>query len=179
MMPNDKIIKQQENSSDQIDVLVVVDAETLLARYPDANHSPDSPISIEGEFMHILTAGHGESLGRNDSQLHLNANLGDFVHIRGTTLALRGEHIALFYGITQSNTRVMSPAALVVRDNLNLPVPNADSPLQLDKQNAQDHFWRCQLLTHGIELSELCFMIVNQSCAVQGYFRWNLEIRAS
>jgi hypothetical protein len=178
-MSTDKTVKEKETSGRHIDVLVIVDAATLLSRYPDASLTADKPTTIDGELIYVMAAGHGELLGRNDSHLDLTVPVGDDIHVRGNALALNGEHSVLFYDLTSIDADAVSAFSLEQTHGLTVPIPKADNLLQPDNQSVDDHFWRTQVLAHGTAACDLCFMVLDRGCTVLGYFRWNLQISTS
>ncbi|MDN7183359.1 inclusion body family protein [Caballeronia sp. SEWSISQ10-4 2] len=178
-MSTEKTVKEKETSGRHIDVLVIVDAATLLSRYPGVGLSADTPTSIDGELIYVMAAGHVELLGRNDSHLDLIVPVGDDIHVRGNALALSGEHGVLFYDITLLDTDIVSAFRLDQVHGLTVPIPRADNLLQPDNQSVDDHFWRTQVLAHGTAACDLYFMVLDRGCTILGYFRWNLQIGTS
>ena len=178
-MPKDRSPAKTERSESHVAVLVIVDAETLLSRYPHASLSSDTPTLVDGAHLYVLAARDIGPLGRNDGHLDLAGRPGVHLRIRGNALALRGEHIVLLHRMAQDNADVLSPFELVLREALTVPTPNADSLLEPGSQGINDHFWRSQVLAHGEAACDLDFIVLDKDCAILGYFRWRLQISIS
>ncbi|MDA9398641.1 AidA/PixA family protein [Bradyrhizobium sp. CCBAU 45389] len=178
-MAKDRPSTKSQRSESHVAVLIIVDAETLLSRYPNVSLSPDAPVRVDSEHLYVLAARDGGPLGSNDGHLDLAVRPGVHLRIRGNALALRGEHIVVFYGIAQEHADVLSPFELVQRRALTVATPNFENLLQPGNQSIDDHFWQSQVLADGVAACDLNFMVLNKACLVLGYFRWRLQINIS
>lgn len=176
MMAKDTSINKKEDFDSHVAVLIIVDVETLLSRYPDLSLLADAPTVIDNEHLYVISARNDGPLGRNDGHLDLAVSPGTHIHIRGNALALRGEHIVLFHGITLDNADVLSPFELVLHGNVSLPTPNFDNLLQLGSQKSEDHYWRSKVLAPGVVGCEVDFMVLDKACAVLGFFQSRLQL---
>ncbi|MFW0754522.1 AidA/PixA family protein [Pseudomonas sp. H11T01] len=176
-MSADTLVPPSKNTEPANNVSLIVDAETLLSRYPQPSLEPDSPTVIDDEFIFVAGGTQTKKSVKNDSLITLTATNGKTFHIRGRTVGLQAEHSVVFYDITVGDAGVLSPPQLIVHSGLTLPAPNPENPTQPVSQKADDHYWQCMQLAAGVEKCELSFMVVNTSCEAVGYFSWVLEVK--
>ncbi|RON57134.1 AidA/PixA family protein [Pseudomonas frederiksbergensis] len=160
-------------------VLLIVDAESLLEKYPTPSMEAEKPTTISDGFIFVASGSSSEKNAKNDSKLTLTASNGKTFHIRGRTVSLIAEHSVVFYDMAVGDTKVLSPPKLQVSSDLTVPAPNPENPTQPGSHQADDHYWECTHLTPGVAACELSFMLVNQNCEVVGYFRWEVEVKLS
>lgn len=154
-------------------VLLIVDAESLLSRYPQPSLKPQLPTVIEDGF--IFAVG-GLQSTTNDRNMTLSVDNGATLHIRGRTVSLLAEHSVVFYEMSVGDAGVLSAPKLVVHGNLAVPAPDPANPTEPRRHQADDHYWECTRLSSGVEGCELNFMLINTSCEALGYFSWAIEI---
>jgi hypothetical protein len=176
-MSTDKLVPPSKNAEPANPVLLIVDAETLLSRYPQPSLEPDNPTLIDDGFIFVAGGTQTKNSVKNDRLITLTATNGKTFHIRGRTVGLQAEHSVVFYDIAVGNAGVLSPPQLIVHSGLTLPAPNPENPTQPASQKADDHYWHCTQLAVGAEKCELSFMVVNTSCEAVGYFSWVVEVR--
>ncbi|UWF50696.1 inclusion body family protein [Pseudomonas sp. N3-W] len=154
-------------------VLLIVDAESLLSHYPTPSLEAENPTSIDAGFIFVA----GENSVKNDSKLTLAARNGKTFHLRGRTVSLIAEHSVVFYDLAVGDAGVLSPPKLLVHTDLTVPAPDPANPDQPASHKADDYYWECSQLIPGVAACELSFMLVNQSCEVVGYFGWAVEVK--
>ncbi len=154
-------------------VLLIVDAESLLSRYPEPSLMPQLPTVIEDGFIFAIG---GLKSTINDSNVTLKADNGTTFHIRARTVSLLAEHSVVFYEMSVGDAGVLSAPKLVVHGNLTVPAPDPANPTEPGNHVADDHYWECTRLSSGVETCELNFMLINKSCEALGYFSWAVEI---
>ncbi|MGW8465179.1 AidA/PixA family protein [Pseudomonas sp. CLCA07] len=155
-------------------VLLIVDAESLLSRYPQPSLKPQLPTVIEDGFIFFIG---GMQSTNNDSNMTLNADNGTTFHIRGRTVSLLAEHSVVFYEMSVGDAGVLSAPKLVVHGNLTVPAPDPANPTEPGNHVADDHYWECTRLSSGVEACELNFMLINKSCEALGYFSWAVDVK--
>jgi hypothetical protein len=179
MMTSEPIKSPSSSVATANSVLLVVDAESLLAKYPTPSLESEKPTTISAGFIFVASGAHAEQSIKNDSKLILTPNNGITFQIRGRTVSLIAEHSVVFYDMAIGDAQVLSPPKLVVHTGLTVPAPDPANPTQPGKHQADDHYWECSQLTPGMAACELRFMLVNQSCEVMGYFSWAVEVKLS
>jgi|SRR5207253_4211530 len=176
-MSTDNLASTSDKTELANNVLLIVDTETLLSRYPQPSLEPDNPTLIDDGFIFFAGSTQAEKTVKNDSLITLTATNGNTFRIRGRTVSLRAEHSVVFYDIAVGDAGVLSPQQLIVHSDLTLPAPNPEDPTQPVSQEADDHYWQCKQLACGVEKCELSFMVVNPSCEAVGYFSWMVEVK--
>lgn len=157
-------------------VSLIIDAETLLSRYPQASQDPDAPTSIDGDLVFVL--GSVRLSPTETNRIVLPISLGQTTHVRGRTIALRAEHSVVIYGFAVDSGAVLPAPDLVVSADQSVPAIDIENLTQPISQPADDHFWRCRPLSQGKEKGELRFMLVNSRCEAVGYFSCTVEVLA-
>lgn len=160
-------------------VLLIVDAESLLSRYPQPSLEPQKPTVIEDGFIFAISGIKITKNTKNDSKITLTANNGKVFHIRGRTVSLLAEHSVVFHNMTVDDGGVLSPPKLLVHGEQTVPAPDPVNPTQPGSHKADDHYWECSQLTPGVVACELSFMLINQRCEALGYFSWKTEMTLS
>lgn len=158
-------------------VLLIVDAESLLSRYPQPSLEPQNPTEITQGFIFAISGTDATQSTTNDSLLTLTARNGKNFHIRGRTVSLLAEHSVVFYEMSVGNAGVLSPPEWVVHSNLTVPAPDPANPTQPGSHTADDHYWHCTQLSAGVETCVLNFMLINKSCEALGYFSWAVNVK--
>lgn len=158
-------------------VMLIVDAESLLLRYPDPSLEADNPTSISDGFVFSINGSPESQSTTNDSIITLTAGSDATFHIRGRTVSLLAEHSVVFYEMSVGDAGVLSAPELVVRGDLTVPAPNTENPIKPGIHKATDHFWTCTRLAAGVEACELHFMVVDKNCEALGYFSWAVEVK--
>ncbi|MFJ4194852.1 AidA/PixA family protein [Pseudomonas sp. NPDC089534] len=159
-----------------LSALLIVDAESLLARYPDPSLDPDNPTVIDAGFVLAIS---GNAVGKksgNDSKLTLPMNIGDECHLRGRSISLIAEHSVVFYAMDIGDSSVLSAPKLVVKPGLTVPAPDPANPTEPGSHQADDHYWHCSATAKGSTPCRFDFMLVNQRCEVAGCFSWSVEL---
>ncbi|UVL01280.1 inclusion body family protein [Pseudomonas sp. B21-048] len=160
-------------------VLLIVDAESLLSRYPQPSLDPQKPTVIEDGFIFAISATTAAQNIINDSKIILTTNNGKVFHIRGRTVSLLAEHTVVFHNMTVHDTGILSPPKLIVHGDQTVPSPDPSNPTQPGSHSADDHYWECSQLSTGAATCELSFMLINQRCEAVGYFSWKTEVTLS
>ena len=155
-------------------VLLIVDAESLLSRYPQPSLKPQLPTVIEDGFIFAIS---GQKSANNDSNMTLSEDNGTTFHIRGRTVSLLAEHSVVFYEMSVGDAGVLSAPKLVVHGNLTIAAPDPANPTEPGNHVIADHYWECKRLSSGVAACELNFMLINKNCEALGYFSWTLEVK--
>ncbi|WP_432721283.1 AidA/PixA family protein [Jeongeupia wiesaeckerbachi] len=158
-------------------VLLIVDAETLLARYPAPNGDPDTPFVIDDGFIFGFGVIPSAEPGGTNGSLALPASAAPVFHLRGRTVGLYAEHSVVIYDLRIGEAGVLAPPQLVAHSQRPLFSPNPQAPTEPLMTQADDHYWRCQPLSAGVEPCELSFMLVDSNCEALGYFKWLVELQ--
>ncbi|APC15531.1 hypothetical protein BLL42_07245 [Pseudomonas frederiksbergensis] len=178
-MSTDTCANPSPTTEQATNVLLIVDAETLLTRYPQPSLDPLHPTVIEDGFIFTFGAAQGTTPATKGTCLELAANAAKTFHLRGRTVGLHAEHSVVFYDLSVGSAGVFAKPHLVVHNGQTLPAPNPDTPTEPIAVKADDYYWHCQQLSTGIEQCELSFMLVNSNCETLGYFSWTVGVKLS
>jgi hypothetical protein len=176
MMTSEPITSPSASVVRASSVLLIVDAESLLSRYPQPSLEAQKPTVIEDGFIFAISGTETTKKTKNDSKVTLTASNGQVFHLRGKTVSLLAEHSVVFHNISVSDAGILSPPKLVVNGEQTVPAPDPANPTQPGSHKADDHYWECSQLTPGVVACELSFMLINQRCEVLGYFSWKTEV---
>jgi hypothetical protein len=179
MMTSEPIKSPSSSVATTNNVLLIVDAESLLTKYPTPSLEAQDPTTISEGFIFAVGGKDANQIAISDSYLTLPTCNGKTFHIRGRTVSLLAENSVVFYDMAVSDTQVLSPPKLVVHAGLTVPAPDPINPTQPASHLADDHYWECSQLTPGVAACELSFMLVNQQCEAVGYFSWAVEVKFS
>ncbi|MBK5300236.1 hypothetical protein JFT98_03540 [Erwinia sp. TH29] len=179
MMTSEPITSPSAGAVIASSVLLIVDAESLLSRYPQPSLESQNPTVIEDGFIFPVSSSTTTQSAENDSKITLTASNGKIFHIRGRTVSLLAEHTVVFHDLTVDDAGVLSPPKLIVHSDQTVPAPDPANPTQPGSHSADDHYWECSQLSTGVTACELNFMLINQRCEVLGYFSWKAEVTLS
>ena len=157
-------------------VLLIVDAESLLAHYPTPSQDPANPTEIADGFIFSVTGNKSNKIVTNDSTTKINAVMGHDIHFRVRSVSLIAEHSVVAYRMTADDSSVLTTPQLEVHTGLTVPAPNPESASEPGSRKTDDHFWTCTPEAPGTAQCELGFMLVNQQCEVAGYFEWQVGV---
>ncbi|QHC94445.1 hypothetical protein PspR84_07245 [Pseudomonas sp. R84] len=163
--------------TDAHNVLLIVDAESVLTRYPNPSLDAAAPTSITDGFIFFAIGNNSKEIAINDSTITVPVEIGRDLHVRGRSVSLIAEHSMVVYRMTVADSGVLSEPNLQIHTNLTVPAPNPDDPTTPGSRQADDHFWTCTPKKPGDVQCELSFMLVNQQCEVVGYFHWTLGLK--
>jgi hypothetical protein len=177
MMTSEPIKSPSSSGTTANNVLLIVDAESLLSHYPQPSLEPQDPTVIEKGFVLAMGGSATEKNIENDSIIALCADNGKTFHIRGRTISLLAEHSVVFYKLSIGDAGVLSTPELIVHGNLTVPAPDPANPTEPGSHKADDHYWQCEQLASGVEKCELSFMLIDKNCEALGYFSWAVEVK--
>lgn len=157
-------------------VLLIVDAESLLAHYPTPSQDPANPTDIADGFIFFATGNNSKEIVTNDSATKVLVVMDRDVHFRVRSVSLIAEHSVVACRMTVDDSSVLTVPKLEIHTGLTVPAPNPESPAVPGSRKADDHFWACTPKTPGTAQCGLMFMLVNQQCEVAGYFQWQVGV---
>ncbi|RON90154.1 AidA/PixA family protein [Pseudomonas fluorescens] len=160
-------------------MLLIVDAESLLAHYPTPSQDPAKPTDIADGFIFFATGNNSNKIVTNDSTTKIMVVTGREIHFRVRSVSLIAEHSVVAYRLTVDNSSILSAPQLQVHTGLTVPAPNPETPSVPGSHKADDHFWTCTPKTPGTAQCEMGFMLVNQQCEVAGFFHWKVKAQVT
>jgi hypothetical protein len=186
-------------SSDTMDILVAIDADTILSSVGKNFNGTVFSISTDPAAPTQLYS-YTDALGRLDqkviymvarhdgvvnnsqggSELEVKVNLGDSIRWRSTTLSKGLENAVVLYKYTQTNGsgRIGHGGQYIPE-----PSPVYGSPLPIinfesyssapTKQNVENFFWQGEAVQKGDIRYSWAFMIVDSNNKILGYCSWD------
>lgn len=158
--------------SNIINVLIAVDAETILERF-GKNTDPNRPTAITNSNLIYMTTRQNQLGSSPGSELTINASPGDVIRWRETTLSENSEYTGILYRFNalSGGDLISQPQPLLMTRSE--PLPNAKDPLNPTTQNIKSYFWNCTVLETGSVTYNFSFMILNAKGEKQGYYYWD------
>jgi len=176
MMTSEPITSPSSTVDSAQNILLIVDAESLLAHYPTPSQDAAKPTDIADGFIFFATGNNSKEIVTNDSNTKVLIVMGRDVHFRVRSVSLIAEHSVVAYRLTVDNSSVLSAPQLQVHTGLTVPEPNPETPSVPGSHKADDHFWMCTPKTPSTAQCALGFMLVNQQCEVAGFFQCEVGI---
>lgn len=162
-----------QESSKIIDVLIVLDAETIVARY-GLSTDPQNPLQVtDANLIYMITNQANAVSGNAGNELNLAARTMDVIRWRETTLSLNADYQGILYKFvaTAGDDLISPPVPLLAK--VNTPLPNPADPTHPNTQLIEDYFWSSTVLQPGDVTYHFSFMVVDRDSNVLGYFWWD------
>lgn len=163
-----------------IDVLVVVDEDTISSKYKPGTQ--DNPTVISNELVYMVVRSDKASGGQAGAELTIAAQTEDIIRWRETTLSLNGENSAILYKFVPAKAQDDKPGHDLIRKprpilaELKTPLPNEEDPTKPTTQTVQDYFWQSTVLRAGNLTYHFWFMLVHRDGTIKGHYRWDPHI---
>ncbi|URZ18392.1 inclusion body family protein [Clostridium felsineum] len=94
---------QQLDSSENIDIMVVIDTDYIRKNCKNPSQDPNNPSQIDHNCEYMVCNGKRGVTGQGTADLAFSANPGDNVHFRGTSIYGNSDDAIIIYGITPIN----------------------------------------------------------------------------
>lgn len=160
-----------------IDVLVAVDADTIISKY-GTNTDANNPVQItDSSLIFMITKQADAVSGNAGNELKIGAKTLDTIRWRETSLSLNAAYSALLYKFVASSggDLISPPIPLLVE--VKTPLPDPSNPTTPKTQTIESYFWNSTVLKAGSVTYHFNFMILDRTGAVQGYCWWDPFIR--
>jgi hypothetical protein len=156
---------------DIIDLILVVDAETLLADYPAG--TSQQPVSVDRPSIFLMVRQANTVFGQASKELKVRARTGDILRWRAASLSLNCDlTVALYDFFTLRGANLFSAADDMVA-TVAEPLPDPADPLHPRTQTVKNVFWQATLLEPGNATYAFRFMLLDRDCKPQGYYSWD------
>ena len=154
-----------------IDVLIVIDADTLIADYPGG--TPANPMSVDQKLIYMMVRQDNGVFGEGTKELKIRAQTEDQLRWRETTTTLNSVYFGLMYKFfTLRGSELLSaPEALVA--TVKTPLPDPDNPLVPRTQEIKSYFWAATILQPGKTTYAFQFAILDRHNNPLGYYTWD------
>jgi nematocidal protein AidA len=163
-------MSEQENQQ-IIDVLLVIDAQTIVGSYPPGTAA--NPTSIDRPLIFMMVKTADVLFGQASKELKIKAQTLDEMRWRETTLSLNSAYFGLIYGFfaLRGQDLLSTPSPLLAE--VKTPLPNPQDPTHPTTQSIKNYFWSTTILKPGEATYAFNFMILDRHNAVQGYYFWD------
>jgi nematocidal protein AidA len=175
---------QEFASSQEINVLVVIDTEQIKKDHPNPSKDMNNPTGInhKNQFM-IVTGSRGLIGGQGTADLHFKANAGDYLSFRGISVHGNSDDAVIVYGIKYNKgDQVFNPfqANIVTRNRAVMPDPRSPNHNGLPPLHAQMTFssYDTKIARSGTENFNVWIALFTladdgQTQELFGYFWWD------
>lgn len=175
----------RDTTSQQIDILAVIDTEYIKLRYPHPSKQPELPIAVDHRAVRLLyTGARGASIGNGPADPVLTLYPGDTVSLRAVSLYENAEDAVLIYQVSHLfGQQVFNPFSRDFLDvnavQLNPETRDGLPPL------TQPHTFvsiGAKARESGIETLGACFGLYTLERSTQellGYYWWDWFVTCS
>ncbi|MGC7100221.1 inclusion body family protein [Amycolatopsis lurida] len=159
--------------SEFINVLIVIDAETIIANFGKNNDSNNPKFIPDSSSLIYMTTRQNQIGSTPGSELTINASPTDIIRWRETTLSLNSEYTSILYKFHASSGQDLIDTPVAKSATLTEPLPNSKDPLNPTTQKINSYYWECEVAKTGSVTYNFSFMILNRSGQKQGYYYWD------
>ncbi|CCW32634.1 inclusion body family protein [Xenorhabdus nematophila] len=175
--------------SNVIDILVIIDAQSIMRDFNIINSSPDAPTVIPGsdKYIYMLTRPEYVKQGQGSSHLYINAKNGDVIRWRGVSLSKDSEYSAALlnlHSVLSNDASTFFAAPVVKPLHSYIPVLKSDNPvvnpdlLDVDIQPTVNYYWETsvkQMPPPGGAVTEhYTFKVgIYDNGVLKGYVTWD------
>ncbi|MEO7065481.1 MAG: inclusion body family protein [Rhodanobacter sp.] len=183
MTPNTNIVLVA--SSQQVNVLVVIDTEYVKTNYPNPSKDQNQPTGINhsSQFM-ICTGSRGIISGQGTADLNFRANVGDNVSFTGVSIYDNSDDAVIVYGIQYwKGDKVFNQFVpnLVTRTGAVMPDSSTSNGLPAIQAKVNFSSFDSKVSNAGVENFYVFFALYKlsdngENQELFGYFYWDPTI---
>lgn len=155
------------------DVLVSIDTETILKKYPNISKDPASPTFIDVNHVYMVTNQDNVIQGQAGGELDLKAQVGDLIRWRETSLSQSFETAVIFYKFIANAGAQLISTPSPRKAIASVAVPNTSNPSVPSCQKVDNHYWSSETLECGRVTYHFQFLIVDRNCSIVGCCTWD------
>lgn len=160
-----------------VDILMVVDAETLIQQYPAG--TADNPTVVPAPLIYLIADSKYVDFGQASKELKIAISSLDEIRWRSTTASLNSNYFCMLYDFKlMDGTPIMSTPTPLLSE-VEVPLPNMDNPLAPKTQTVENYFWNATALSQGEITYTFYFMILDRNNTPLGYYFWDPFIKIS
>lgn len=165
--------------SKTIDILVTVDAQSIMSQYPNASTDENNPTMINPNFVYMFASTNALS-GNGTGDLAISAQVGDSVNFSCITISNNSVNSAFIYDIQRvagSDVFSQFTSSMLNLSTLEPSVPDALPPALTNQK-----FWKfgANVISLGSERYTANFAlyegISGSNPQLVGYFTWDPKI---
>jgi nematocidal protein AidA len=173
-------------SSEQVNVLFVIDTSYIVGHYPNPSKSPKKPTAVDRNGMYMIIASpRGVSGGQGDADLELRASAGDVASFTGTSISASSDAAVILYDITSwKGERVLKPRGRlqkITRHRAVMPDPTKPDGLPPAHQSITYTSYQVEIQQAGKASFSVYIAVYTlagdgQTQELYGYFCWHPSI---
>ncbi|MDQ1857496.1 MULTISPECIES: inclusion body family protein [Chryseobacterium] len=130
-----------KSSSQEIDVLIVIDTDYVRSTYPNPSKDPNNPTGIDHNSQHMIVSNANAISGQGTADLNFSARAGDIVSFRGTSIYQNSDDAVIIYNIKYwSGDQVFNSFMYNSVERRQAAVPNLNSQNGLPAASADITF---------------------------------------
>ncbi|MEO0731417.1 MAG: AidA/PixA family protein [Bacteroidota bacterium] len=154
-----------------VDILLVVDAATLVAKYPAGTAA--NPTVVPAPLIYLMADSAFVDFGQASKELKISIQSLDEIRWRSTSLSLNGAYFSLLYQfkLVHGDQIITPPVPLLAE--VQTPLPNLADPSQPTLQTINSYFWTSTALGPGEMTYTFYFMILDRHQQPLGYYFWD------
>ncbi|KAF0249120.1 MAG: aidA [bacterium] len=159
-----------------IDILIAVDAETILSKFSNNLGSQDNPTHTLDQYLRMIARHNNTLLGIGNSGIDIKAEIGNNVRWRAASLSINFDYDVLIYRfsnppLTQGQNLGYISVPEALDGTIQEPVLNPDNPSQPVFREVTNYYWQSTIKKTGIIGYNFHFMITGRNGKVYGYFQ--------
>lgn len=158
-----------------INVLVVVDAEALVAGSPGG--TSEKPTMIDGTLIYMMVRQDNGDFGEGTQELKILAKTQDVIRWRQETLSMNGDLYALPYAFLAVRGAGLISVPEPLLSTVQEPLPDPANPTVPGSQVVKSYFWTSTALTPGETTYAFKFAILDRHGSVMGFYAWDPFIK--
>lgn len=161
-----------------IDILMAVDADTIISSYPPG--TPSKPTPIDETMIYLIVRQENGVFGEGTGELKVTARTLDTLRWRETSLSVNATYSAILYKYAPVGGKqniLSTPYPVVAEVKTPLPVPG--NLLHPATQTINSFFWSAQAIAEGEITYAFNFMLTDRDNIVQGYYSWDPFIQVT
>ncbi|URZ02627.1 inclusion body family protein [Clostridium felsineum] len=179
---------QQLDSSENIDIMVVIDTDYIRKNCKNPSQDPNNPSQIDHNCEYMVCNGKRGVEKQGTADLIFTANPGDNVHFRGTSIYGNSDDAIIIYGITpikdgEKKNKVFNKFQQNIIQRTGAAVPNMDEDDGMPAENITLNFvsYCAEVKAKGEEGFHIQFALYTldgdgETQNLFGYFEWDPSI---
>lgn len=173
-------------SSEQVNVLVVIDANYIIGNFPNPSTNPKKPTAVDRNGLYMIVASpQGVGGGQGTADLDFRANAGDVVSFTGTSISANSGAAVILYDIKlRKGEQTLEPRGRLQKTTLPgavMPDPAKPDGLPPTQQSISYTSYQVEIQQAGKARFSIYIAIYTlagdgQTQELYGYFCWHPSV---
>lgn len=180
-MENDKALLDNA-SSKIVNVMVVIDADSVVKDFPNRSQNVDSPTAINNtKYFYMVACADNTLSGAGTGSLHIKANVGDIIRWNGISETANFDSSILIYTLKRLGGQEVFVTPDFYAFNKRSMKPTQKSVFPVVLNNPQDYWFnQASIVATGTESYTLHFALYHRpngsDPVLYGYFKYDPQI---